>query len=197
MNAEQVIDKILSEAQGQAEVITSEAKAKAAGAQSELEKKLADYRQETAILAENAGKEHKEQMLASARMRLQKETLGAKCDLLNKAFTKAVDHIKDLGDNEYLTLIENLMVKAVETGNEEVLIGKDETRITDAFIKQVNRKLGTGFKGNLLLAKERANISGGFILRRGKVQINVSTEVLVGQARENLEMELAEELFSN
>ena len=87
------------------------------------------------------------------------------------------------------------MVKAVETGAEEVIIGKNETRITDSFIKQVNRKLGTGFKGNLLLARERANISGGFILRRGKVQINVSTDVMVAQARENLEMELAQEMF--
>ncbi|MCF7955154.1 MAG: V-type ATP synthase subunit E [Phycisphaerae bacterium] len=197
MNAEQVIEKILSEAQTQADVITSEARAKAADAQSELEKKLADYRQETAIIAENAGKERKEQMLASARMRLQKEILTAKCELLDEAFAKAVEHIKDLSDSEYLGLIENLMAKAVETGGEEVIIGKDETRITDAFIKQVNRKLGTGFKGNLLLANERANISGGFILRRGKVQINVSTEVLVAQAREKLEMELAEELFSN
>lgn len=197
MNADQVIEKILSEAQAQADVITSEAKAKAADAQSELEKKLANYRQETAQLAETAGKEHKEQMLASARMRLQKENLAAKCDLLNEAFAKAVDHVKNLSDNEYLGLIEDLMVKAVETGNEEVIIGKNETRITDTFIKQVNRKLGTGFKGNLLLAKERANISGGFILRRDKVQVNVSTEVLVNQARESLEMELAEELFSN
>lgn len=197
MNAEQVIDKILSEAQGQADVITSEAKSKAAGAKSELEKNLAEYRQKTAILAETAGKEHKEQMLARARMRLQKETLGAKCDLLNEAFDKAIDHIKVLGDNEYLVLIEDLMVKAVETGSEEVLIGKSETRITDTFIKQVNRKLGTGFKGNLLLANEKANISGGFILRRGKVQINVSTEVLIDQARENLEMELALELFAD
>jgi len=197
MNAEQVIEKILSEANARAEAITAEAKAKAADAQSELEKTLADYRQQTAILAENAGKEHKEQMLASARMRLQKETLAAKCELLDEAFAKAVEHIKNLSDNEYLTLIEDLMVKAVETGNEEVIIGKDETRITDAFIKQVNRKLGTGFKGNLLLANEKANISGGFILRRGKVQMNVSTEVLVEQARERLEMELAEELFSN
>jgi V/A-type H+-transporting ATPase subunit E len=197
MNAEQVIEKILSEAQATADAITAEAKSKAKTAQSDMDKSLGDYRQETHALAETAGKEHKEQMLASARMRLQKENLAAKCDLLDESFSKAVERIKKLSDNEYLSLIEALMVKAVETGSEEVVVGKSETRITDAFIKQVNRKLGTGFKGNLLLAKEKANISGGFILRRGKVQINVSTDVLVSQARENLEMGLAEDLFSN
>lgn len=195
MNAEQVIEKILSEAKATADGIAAEAKDKAAAAQSDLEKTLGEFRQETAKLAENAGKEHKEQMLASARMRLQKNHLAAKCDLLDEVFETAVKHIKQLSDTEYLDFIESLMVKAVETGSEEVIVGKNETRITDNFIKQVNRKLGTGFKGNLLLASEKANISGGFILRRGKVRINVSTDVLVEQARENLEMELAQDLF--
>jgi V/A-type H+-transporting ATPase subunit E len=197
MNAEQVIEKILSEAQSQADAITAEANDKAAAGQSELDKSLAGFREETVKLAEAAGKEHKEQMLAGARMRLQKEYLAAKCELLDDVFVKAVEQIKQLGDSEYLEFIESLMIKAVETGGEEVIVGKNETRITDNFIKQVNRKLGTGFKGNLLLGTEKANISGGFILRRGKVRINVSTDVLVDQARENLEMELAEDLFSN
>jgi V/A-type H+-transporting ATPase subunit E len=195
MNAEQVIEKILSEAKATADGIVAEAKDKASAAQSDLEKRLGDFRQETTKLAESAGKERKEQMLARARMRLQKDYLAAKCDLLDEVFDKAVERIKKLSDTEYLTFIESLMVKAVETGSEEVMIGKNETRITDTFIKQVNRKLGTGFKGNLLLASEKANISGGFILRRGKVRINVSTDVLVKQARENLEMELAQEMF--
>ncbi len=197
MNAEQVIEKILSEAKATADGIVGEAKDKASAAQSDLEKTLGDFRQETAKLAETAGKERKEQMLASARMRLQKDYLAAKCDLLDEVFVKAVEQIKQLSDSEYLSFIESLMVKAVETGGEEVIIGKNETRITDNFIKQVNRKLGTGFKGNLLLAKETANIAGGFILRRGKVRINVSTDVLVEQARENMEMELAQDLFSD
>ncbi len=195
MNAEQVIEKILSEANATADGITAEAKDKGAAAQLDMEKSLDEFRRETAKLAETAGREHKGQMLASARMRLQKDYLAAKCDLLDEVFDKAVEQIKQLSDSEYLKFIESLMVKAVETGSEEVIVGKNETRITDSFIKQVNRKLGTGFKGNLLLAKEKANISGGFILRRGKVRINVSTDVLVEQARESLEIELAQDLF--
>jgi V/A-type H+-transporting ATPase subunit E len=197
MNAEQVIEKILSEAKAEADKITAEAKSNVAAAQSGLDKTLSEFAKETTALAEAAGTEHKEQMLAGARMFLQKDYLALKCDLLDEVFVKAIEKIKNLSDDEYLSFIESLMVKAVETGGEEVIVGKDETRITDTFIKQVNRKLGTGFKGNLLLSTDKANIAGGFILRRDKVRINVSTEVLVDQARENLEMELAEELFSN
>jgi V/A-type H+-transporting ATPase subunit E len=55
--------------------------------------------------------------------------------------------------------------------------------------------LGPGYRGNLHLARDRADISGGFILRRGQVQINASIEVLIQRAREELEMELTNELF--
>ena len=87
------------------------------------------------------------------------------------------------------------MIKAVETGSEEVIVGKNENRIDSNFIKQVNRQLGPGYKGNLHLSDEKADISGGFILRRGKVQINASTEVLIGNVREDLEIQIAGELF--
>jgi vacuolar-type H+-ATPase subunit E/Vma4 len=45
------------------------------------------------------------------------------------------------------------------------------------------------------LSNETAEITGGFILRRGKIQINVSTDVLLERAKEDLEIELTKELF--
>ena len=72
---------------------------------------------------------------------------------------------------------------------------KNEKRIDDKMIKNVNRQLGPGFRGNLQLASQRGNFDGGFILKRGKIQINVTSEVLVSQVREKLEMELTADLF--
>ncbi|MHC4338465.1 MAG: V-type ATP synthase subunit E, partial [Planctomycetota bacterium] len=85
----------------------------------------------------------------------------------------------------------------VETGDEEVIVDNNETRINQNFIKQINRKLGTGYKGNLRLASEKQSLGGGFVLRRGKIKNNVSFEVLLAQARKELEIELAKELFEN
>jgi len=86
--------------------------------------------------------------------------------------------------------------ETVETGDEEVIIDNNETQIDQRFIEQVNRKLGPGYKGNLRLSDERQNIGGGFILKRGKIKNNVSLQVLLTQARKELEIELAKELFS-
>lgn len=195
MNAEDVVQKILSEAQAEADRILSEAKEKVAIDESSLESTLADYRKESETLAAAAGAEKKSRMLATARMELRKESLTCSQELLEEVFKKAEAQIVGMEDDGYCQLMESLMVKAVETGSEEVVVGNEESRIDNGFIKQINRKLGPGFKGNLQLAQDRVDIGGGFILRRGKVQTNVSIEVLISQARQELEIELAASLF--
>lgn len=196
MNSEEVVQKIYSEANAEAEKILSEAKAKVAAEETELNSKLADYRKESESLAASAGDEKKSRMLANGRMELRKEELFVRQGLLDEVFEKASERLITLDDDAYCKLMGSLLVKAVETGSEEVVVGKDENRLDGGFVKQVNRDLGPGFKGNLQLASDRANISGGFILRRGKVRTNVSAEVLISQAREALELEISAELFS-
>lgn len=196
MNAEQVVEKILAEARAEAEKIKAAAAEKCAAAEAELNSELADYEKQTQAQAAQAAEDKKARVLATANMEIKKEYLAAKVALLNDVFQKVLERIKALSDSEYENLITSLMAKAVETGDEEVIIGAEEKRIDHALIKQVNRKLSPGYKGNLQLAQDRANIDGGFILRRGKIRVNVSIEVLLAEARDKFEMELVEELFA-
>lgn len=197
MDTEQVVEKILSESQSEADKIKSESQEKAAGQESELASDLENFGKETDILAQKASDEKKRRMLASARMETRKELLSCKVGLLNEVFDKAREKIKGLPEEEYQDFVESLMHKAIESGDEEVVVGATEDRINNGLIKRVNRKLGPGFKGNLQLASDTANISGGFILRRGNIQVNVSIDVLLAEAREQMEIELATELFGD
>ena len=195
MEAEQVVEKILAEAKAEAEEIIKSAKDKASVEKAKLDEQLAKYRKETETLAKAAAEDKKMRMLATARMDIGKELLAVKVALLEEVFTKADEQIKALGDQEYQQLIGDLMVKAVETGEEEVVIGKEESRINEDLVNSINQKLSGESKGNLRLADDRADIAGGFILRRGKIQVNASTEVLFSEVREQLESELCNELF--
>jgi len=195
MNAEQVVDKILSEANAEAEKIKAAAGEKCATAEAELKSQLADYEKQTEVLAEQAAEDKKARMLATANMEIKKEYLAAKVALLGDVFNKVRERIKGLSDSKYEDLITSLMSKAVQSGDEQVMVGAGEKRINHALIKQINRKLGPGYKGNLQLAQDRADINGGFILKRGKIQVNVSVEVLLAAARDKFEIELVEELF--
>jgi V/A-type H+-transporting ATPase subunit E len=130
-------------------------------------------------------------------MDIVKEYLAEKRKILDEVFEQARQQLQDLPDEEYRALIKKLLLDAIETGDEEVVVDTNEHRIDHEFIKQINRQLGPGYKGNLKLSNERQNLKAGFILTRGKVKTNVSVEVLLDQARKELEIELAKELFEN
>jgi len=197
MDAEQVTEKILADARAEADKIAREANKKERAEQGEYDRQLDEYKKQTSALAQKAGEEKRSHMLATARMEVAKEYLAEKRKILDEVFAAARAKLQSLADDEYRQMMTKLMVKAVETGDEEVIVDHNETRIDRSFIKQINRQLGPGYQGNLRLAEERRDLGGGFILRRGKIKNNVSIDVLVNQAREELEIELAKELFAS
>lgn len=197
MRAEQVTEKILSEARQEAERIVGEARRQVQERQKAFEQESAAFEQETEQLVRRSAEDKQARMLAAARMELRKKILAAKRDLLDEVFEKTYQRLNHQQDSAYLDLMGRLLMQAVVTGDEEVVVGKNETRINQDFLKQINKRLGPGYKGNLRLSSERAELDGGFLLRRGKVQVNCSLKVLLEQIRERIEMELAEKLFGN
>ena len=195
MEAEQVIEKILSDARAEAEKITKQAEQKQADEQEKLAQQLEGYNRQTEELASRAAEDKRRRILAAARMQIAKDRLAEKARILNDVFEQAQKQLKTLPDEEFSLLMTRLMLAAVETGDEEVIVDKNETRLDHRFIKQVNRRLGPGYKGNLRLAEQRQDIVGGFVLRRGKIKNNVSFDVLLTQARNDLDIELAKQLF--
>lgn len=197
MEARQVIDKILADANAEAEKIKAQANEKQEADQKDLEAQLEQFKKETSELAKKAAEDKKEQMLAAARMDISKQHLAEKTKLLDEVFSKAKEQVLKMPDEQYRQLMKKLLLKAVETGDEEVIIDGEEKRIDHELIKEVNRELGPGFKGNLRLSEEKLPIEAGFILRRGKIKNNVSLSVLLQTAREESEADLAKELFSD
>ncbi len=195
MDAEQVVEKILADAKAEAEKIKSEAQEKENAEKARLNEQLSDYKKQTDIIAQKAGEDKKAHLLAAARMDIAKDYLAEKRKILDEVFAQAQKQLQNLPDDEYCKLMTKLMLKAVETGDEEVIVDNNEKRIDQKFIKHINRELGPGYKGNLRLADVRQNLGGGFILRRDKIKNNVSIEVLLAQARKELEIELAKKLF--
>ncbi|UCC22082.1 MAG: V-type ATP synthase subunit E [Planctomycetota bacterium] len=196
MEAEQVVKKILADADAEAAKIKAEADEKLADEQRKFDEQLGEYKKQTDILAKKAAQDKKEHLLAAARMDIAKKFLAEKRKIIDEVFDKARTQLQNLPDDQYSKLMTKLMLQAVETGDEEIIIGKNEKRIDQKFVKQINRELGPGFKGNLRLANERNNLTGGFILKRGKIKNNVSIDVLLQQARKELEIQLAKELFA-
>jgi len=195
MDANQVVQKILSQAQAEAEKIKAEANEKIKTLKAANEEELSKYRQESRRLAPIAGEEKKNRVLAAARIAIAKEMTETKRKLLNTVIEKAGQKIKSLNDGEYLSIMEGLILRSVKTGNEEVVAGRNEKRINENFIGNINQKLAAAGKGNLRLAPDRADIEAGFIMRQNKMRVNAGLDVLLKVAGEQLEGKLAEQLF--
>ncbi len=197
MEAEQVVEKILADARAEADKIKKQADEKEAGEQDKLSQQLDDYKKQTGILAQQAGKDEKSHILAAARMNIAKEYLAEKRKILDEVFEQARQQLQNLPDEDYHTLIKKLLLEAVETGDEEVVVDTNEARISEELIKEINKQLSSDRKSNLKLSDQRQDIGAGFILTRGKIKTNVSIGVLLDQARKELEIQLAKELFEN
>jgi V/A-type H+-transporting ATPase subunit E len=196
MEAEQVVEKILSDAKAEAEKIKKQADGKEATEQAKLDKHLSEYREQTETLAKKAAAGEKMHLLAAARMDIAREYLVEKRKVIDEVFQKARDELLNLSDENYRQLMSKLITEAVETGDEELIVDKNEKRIDYEFVKQINRRLGPGYHGNLRLANHKQAVPAGFILSRGKIKTNVSLDVILTQARKELEIELAKELFA-
>jgi len=195
MQAEQVIDKILSDAGAEADKIRKQAQEREAAEQAKLDEEMARFKEQTHEMATQAGENERSQRLAVARMAAAKEYLAGKGAILDEVFAQGRDKLRKLPDDEYRELMARLMLAAAETGAEQVIADKNDPRVDQKLIDEVNRKLKDGRKGELTLSEEKRDFGGGFLLQRGKVRTNVSIDVLVEQAREDLEIELAKDLF--
>ena len=192
MEAQKVIEKILSDAKAEADKLKKEADEKLAQQKAETDKRLEEYRKQSEALAQKAGESARQQVLSAARMEIAKEELAEKAKILDDVFIEARKQLDKLSDDEYRKLMVKLMAEAVETGDEQVVLDTNEKRISQALIDEVNKQK----KSNLKLAEKREDIGGGFILKRGKIMNNLSLDILLTQAREQLEIELAGKLFA-
>lgn len=196
MEADQVIAKIIQEAAEQADKIKQQAAEKWQQEKASLDASIAEYEQQTQAMAQKAAKEQVDHMLAQARMQLAKELLSQKRQVLDEVFEQAAERIKTLPAQQYRDFIADLMVD-VATGDQEVIIDTNEDRIDQALIDQVNSRLsGMGRPAGLRLSSLRKPIEAGFILKKTRVQTACSLTVILAQARRELEMQLAGQLFA-
>ena len=197
MEAVQVVDKILADAKAEAAKIKKQTEANEAAEQAKLTEQLNEYKKQTEILAKKAGEDEQSHILAAARMDIAKQLLAEKRKILDEVFEQARQQLQNLPEHEYRSLCTKLMLEAVETGDEEVVVDKNEQRINQDLIHQVNQQLSSKGKGELKLSDQKQDIGAGFILKRGQIKTNVSLDVLLDQARKELEIDLAKELFTD
>jgi V/A-type H+-transporting ATPase subunit E len=198
MSVEKITEKILSDAGVQAKGTESEFAAQVEQIQDRRDAQVKEITDQAREEARRRAEDRFNKDIATAELELRKAVLASKQELIQKVFDRARERLLKMKGKARRDFLLELLLKTVETGDEEIILSKVEEDLIDGrFLQEANRQLSAGGrKGQLRLAEERRDLPGGFVLRRGKQEINCSLAALIHAVRQELEPRVAELLFS-
>ncbi len=195
--AERLKQKILEEASLKAQANLEKAEKEASEIMKAAKEEADNKRQMIIAKAEQEAEERKRRLIAAAELDSRKERLKTKQEIINEAFTKAIQNIIELPAIEYEKILVDMTAESITRGDEEIIMcDNDKERLSRDFIKSINEKIvQKGLKGNVKLSKETRSYSSGIIIKTGDVEINNSIEAIIRMQRDKIEAEIVKVLF--
>ena len=194
--AEKLIEKILNDAQRDAEAAWAEAEAKKQALRDKMLREIERRKAEIERMADEAIVENKKRMAAVYDLEYRKQLLAAKQEMMQKAREAALTRLRALDDKSYIALMKRRLLECASSGTGAIAVSPGETRLDAAFLADVNAELKkTAGRGELQLLPERRDIDGGFVYIDGGMEIDVSLSALMDEAWQQAEMQVATVLF--
>lgn len=139
---EKITARILEDADREAADIVEQAQQKAQEIRTQYD---AQAKQESAVIlsrGEKAAAERQERLESAAGLERRKMELAAKQQVLGEAFEQAMDELCQLSEQDYITLLAALAVKAARTGREQLMFSaKDRARVGKQVVMAANELL--------------------------------------------------------
>ncbi len=126
-----------------------------------------------------------------AELDAAKVDLGVRQTLVGEAFEGSLRQLAEMPRDQYVAFANRLMEQAVRTGHEVVLVGRGEKHLDKSWLDEYN----TAHQTSLVLSPDRLSISGGFVLRDGRIDVNCSWDMLLEDIRSEIESEVVKKLF--
>jgi V/A-type H+-transporting ATPase subunit E len=170
MNAEKTMQEIINKAKSEAEVIMKAAAEK----------------------AEKDAEDLKSRKVSAAELQGRKMLLSAKQEAIKRSFNAAIDKLKEMRSEQYLSFLVQEIVKIPNCEGYLILNAKDRENIGERLIKAVNEKLQAE---KVVLSNDTVQASGGFVLKKGNVAINSTFETILDSMKDELTSKIANALF--
>lgn len=170
MNADKTKQEIINNAKSEAEVLIKSALEKAAKDAEDL----------------------KSRKISAAELQGRKMLLSAKQEAIKKSFGAVIEMLKTMPNQEYLNFLADEIVKIPNCEGTIILNAKDRQNIGDRLVKAVNDRLNAQ---KVVLGNGTTSASGGFVLKKGNIEINSTFETIIDSMKDNLTGEIADALF--
>ena len=191
MEKKNLTDYIVSKGKEEAKLIKAEADKAALKVERDILNKAEEEAQRIILSASTEADYKVSTLEMTQEIERRKALLRAKSEVINEVFQQAYQKIKNLPDKEFLSLIISLIKKEKYSGNEEIMVNKEEFNKYEALIPKINQELKTEFK----LSKKPALIDSGFLMVGKYYDLNFDFMELINEVRREYESKLSEELF--
>jgi V/A-type H+-transporting ATPase subunit E len=194
--AEKLIEKILGDAQRDAEATWADAEAKKQALREKALRDMDRRKSEIERMADNSIAENKKRMAAVYDLEYRKQLLSAKQEMMHKVRAMTLEKLRSLDDTAFLKLMKQRLLSCATSGTGAIAVAPGEVRLDAVFLADVNAALKkTTGRGELTLLSERRNIADGFVYVNGGMEIDVSLEALLSEAWQQTETQVASALF--
>lgn len=192
---EKIIERIAQDSAAKCDGIIFDAQNEANKIKDAATQKAED---DKALVIEAANKEAKalvDMAESGAELDAKKELLATRVEVINKAIDVAFQKLGAMPDDEYFAALYALVKKYSQDGEGTMLLSKrDLGRLPKDFDKKINEGLAKDAK--ISVSKDPANISDGFILVYGDIEINCTFEALIEDSRDAIKDELYSIIFA-
>ncbi len=197
---DKIVSSIMSEAQGKADIIMQDANAEIATINADAEKTAESEKNK---ILENGKKQSDmryQQIISEAKMNARRAELGAKEEVIEAAFDKATDDLKDIassGSEEYDDSLTKIIKEAVdEIGSKDLIIQLNEAD-TNKFKSQLDSSSTFQIDDVKFQLGEPIDTIGGAIVKtkNGDIEVNNTIESRLERFKSVLRSEVADVLF--
>ena len=194
MSIDKILSRIDEESAEAVREIISRAEEEAAAVSREYAARAGELGAALEAKAEKKAAEEKRRLLVSEKLELRKAALVKKREILSTLYEDAKKRIEGLSGEDYLSLMQALVISAAVSGGEEIVPAAGQGHLFDAaFIGKLNDAFPGG--GNFTVASEEGSFKWGVVLREGRHRVDLSLETVFEQIVDRIEPEVSAILF--
>lgn len=188
MSKEEIVERIIFDAEEEASAIVKAAEEKAAQTIADAESKAEEGRKTTEAEVANKVKSILDGKAATARLDCAKIMLGAKREVIDGIYARALQALIELDKENALALAEKLLQLYAEEGD-CIAFAENYPYAAEVAAFSVVKEKG------LRVSSDRVDIDGGFILVGRQSDKNLSYGALLAADREENQAEIASQIF--
>lgn len=189
---EKILEGIISDAEAQGDEIIARAKAQSELILAKAKDEAKAYSAEVVSSALMKAKTIKDNAESSASLVVRDGKLAKKREEILKTVELAKKHIVSLEDEIYFNKLLNLIKDYARSEEGTLLLGGADLKRNIALLEAALKKENI----NVKIADNQADISGGFILKYGSIEYNLSIDAIIDEKKELIEDKINTILFS-